>query len=312
VRRSLNKTGRYVRKPNKDPKSNELMEDHGVGYSSTGLVAQMREQDNLWKQGDVTVKLAKAYGYCWGVERAVRMAYEARNSFPDKRVHITNEIIHNPEVNQVRSAAAAASGGGSRRTGQHAARWQPLCGVQRRRPARQPASTQGGCQAGWQTRAAHSRLRCGRRRPAAACPGRRRQCRPPSRNPDPPQRLRELDINIFEDEAKGKDYSTIKEGDVVIFPAFGATVQEMQLFRDKNVEMVDTTCPWVAKVRGGGRGVGGGRFGRRQPGWRGKRGCSAGGGPAAASLALRRRARWRWPCCLPLPPQSLAPRPPNH
>lgn len=101
MRRSLNQTGRYVRKPSKDPKSNQLMEEHGVGYSSTGLVAQMREQDNLWKQGEVTVKLAKAYGYCWGVERAVRMAYEARNAFPDKRVHITNEIIHNPEVNQV-------------------------------------------------------------------------------------------------------------------------------------------------------------------------------------------------------------------
>jgi 4-hydroxy-3-methylbut-2-enyl diphosphate reductase len=111
VRRSLNKTGRYVRKPNKDPKSNQLMEDHGVGYSSTGLVAQMREQDNVWKQGDVSVKLAKAYGYCWGVERAVRMAYEARNSFPDKRVHITNEIIHNPEVNQVRRGVWGRGGG---------------------------------------------------------------------------------------------------------------------------------------------------------------------------------------------------------
>lgn len=79
------------------------MDQHGVGYSSTGLVAQMRENNNLWKQGEVTVKLAKAYGYCWGVERAVRMAYEARNAFPDKKVYITNEIIHNPEVNQVRA-----------------------------------------------------------------------------------------------------------------------------------------------------------------------------------------------------------------
>ena len=78
------------------------MEQHGVGYSSSGLVAQMRETNNLWQQGKVSVKLAKAYGYCWGVERAVRMAYEARNAFPDKKVHITNEIIHNPEVNQVR------------------------------------------------------------------------------------------------------------------------------------------------------------------------------------------------------------------
>lgn len=73
----------------------------GVGYSLSGLVAQMREQDNQWQQGEVTVKLAKAYGYCWGVERAVRMAYEARNANPDKKLYITNEIIHNPEVNQV-------------------------------------------------------------------------------------------------------------------------------------------------------------------------------------------------------------------
>lgn len=65
------------------------------------------------------------------------------------------------------------------------------------------------------------------------------------------QRLRELDIEIIEEEegTKGKDYSQIDGGDVVIFPAFGATVQEMKLFRDKGVQMIDTTCPWVTKVR---------------------------------------------------------------
>lgn len=65
------------------------------------------------------------------------------------------------------------------------------------------------------------------------------------------QRLRELDISIVEEvEGKGKDYSMIQGGDVVIFPAFGATAQEMKYFRDKGVNIVDTTCPWVAKVRG--------------------------------------------------------------
>lgn len=83
------------------------MEEHGVGYSTSGLVAQMRTKGNRWELGNVTVKLAKAYGYCWGVERAVRMAYEARNAFPDKKMHITNEIIHNPEVNTVSSIAHA-------------------------------------------------------------------------------------------------------------------------------------------------------------------------------------------------------------
>jgi hypothetical protein len=76
---------------------------------------------------------------------------------------------------------------------------------------------------------------------------------PPTPTPIPThlcaQRLRELDIEIFEDDdGAGKDYGRIGEGDVVIFPAFGATVQEMQLFKDKGVKMVDTTCPWVAKV----------------------------------------------------------------
>lgn len=95
-RRSLNTTGRYTRKPSNDPDSLALMEEHGVGYSTSGLVAQMRETGYAWKQGDVTVKLAEAYGFCWGVERAVQMAYEARKAYPGQRLHITNEIIHNP------------------------------------------------------------------------------------------------------------------------------------------------------------------------------------------------------------------------
>lgn len=111
VRRSLNQTGRYTRQPSNDKVSDALMEEHGVGYSSRGLVAQMRENGNTWTQGDVFVRLAQAYGYCWGVERAVRMAYEARQAFPNSKLHMTNEIIHNPQVNEVRTARA---GGGER------------------------------------------------------------------------------------------------------------------------------------------------------------------------------------------------------
>ena len=97
-RRSLNQTGRYTRKIFNDPASLTLMEEHGVGYSTTGLVAQMREAGNQWTQGEVAVKLAQAYGFCWGVERAVQMAYEARKAYPSQRLHITNEIIHNPSA----------------------------------------------------------------------------------------------------------------------------------------------------------------------------------------------------------------------
>ena len=61
----------------------------------------MRESGNLWQFKDITVKLANAYGYCWGVERAVQMAYEARKAYPGQKLYVTNEIIHNPAVNQV-------------------------------------------------------------------------------------------------------------------------------------------------------------------------------------------------------------------
>ena len=50
-RRSLGKTGRYQRNPINDPASLALMEEHGVGYSTTGLIAQMRLNGNLWQQG---------------------------------------------------------------------------------------------------------------------------------------------------------------------------------------------------------------------------------------------------------------------
>jgi len=62
------------------------------------------------------------------------------------------------------------------------------------------------------------------------------------------QRLKEMDINIIDDTGKGKDFSSIKQEDVVILPAFGASVQEMQMLNDRGVQIVDTTCPWVAKV----------------------------------------------------------------
>ena len=100
-RRSLGKSGKYIRNPINDKDSLALMETHGVGYSTTGLVAQMRESGNLWQFKDITIKLANAYGYCWGVERAVQMAYEARKAYPGQKLYVTNEIIHNPAVNQV-------------------------------------------------------------------------------------------------------------------------------------------------------------------------------------------------------------------
>ena len=54
-RRSLNKTGRYTRQPTNDKESLALMDDHGVGYSLRGLVAQIKDNGGVWQQVRSTV-----------------------------------------------------------------------------------------------------------------------------------------------------------------------------------------------------------------------------------------------------------------
>ena len=125
------------------------------------LIQTIRDRNYRLQIGDVTIRLAESFGFCWGVERAVAMAYEAREHFPTEKIWITNEIIHNPSVNQ---------------------------------------------------------------------------------------RLREMNVGFIELVGESKDFSVVEQGDVVILPAFGASIQEMQLLRDKGCKIVDTTCPWVSKV----------------------------------------------------------------
>ncbi|MBE9101404.1 4-hydroxy-3-methylbut-2-enyl diphosphate reductase [Vacuolonema iberomarrocanum] len=129
-------------------------------YQSS-LIQEIRANGYRLTRGDVTIRLAEAFGFCWGVERAVAMAYETRQQFPTERIWITNEIIHNPSVNQ---------------------------------------------------------------------------------------RLRDMNVEFVTVENGVKDFSGVGKGDVVILPAFGASVQEMQLLNDHGCTIVDTTCPWVSKV----------------------------------------------------------------
>lgn len=131
-----------------------------TAYQSS-LIQQIRDNNYRLERGAVTIRLAQAFGFCWGVERAVAIAYETRQHFPSERIWITNEIIHNPSVNQ---------------------------------------------------------------------------------------NLRDMEVGFIAVENGQKDFSVVDSGDVVILPAFGASVQEMQLLNDKGCKIVDTTCPWVSKV----------------------------------------------------------------
>ena len=58
-----------------------------------------------------------------------------------------------------------------------------------------------------------------------------------------------MEVEFIELVDGEKDFSNVKEGEVVILPAFGASVQEMRMLSDRKVQIVDTTCPWVSKVR---------------------------------------------------------------
>jgi len=64
------------------------------------LVNRVVESGHQLRVGDLTVRLAKEFGNCYGVDRAVQYAYETRRRFPDRRVYLTGELIHNPHVNR--------------------------------------------------------------------------------------------------------------------------------------------------------------------------------------------------------------------
>jgi 4-hydroxy-3-methylbut-2-enyl diphosphate reductase len=74
----------------------EQVESH---YRSL-VVERLRANGGILTVGDTTVRLAKQFGFCYGVERAIDLAYAARKVFQGRRLFIFGEIIHNPLVNE--------------------------------------------------------------------------------------------------------------------------------------------------------------------------------------------------------------------
>ncbi|KAJ8530143.1 hypothetical protein K7X08_036978 [Anisodus acutangulus] len=157
-RKNLTRSANYNRKG--FGHKEETLELMNREYTSD-IIKKLKGNGYEYTWGNVTVKLAESYGFCWGVERAVQIAYEARKQFPSERIWITNEIIHNPTVNK---------------------------------------------------------------------------------------RLEDMEVKNIPLEEGKKNFDVVDKGDVVVLPAFGAAVDEMLVLSDKNIQIVDTTCPWVTKV----------------------------------------------------------------
>src|SRR6195256_1000792 len=66
----------------------------------SAIVESLKANDYRLEAGGLTFRLAREFGFCYGVDRAVEYAYETRTKFPDRRLFLVGEIIHNPHVNE--------------------------------------------------------------------------------------------------------------------------------------------------------------------------------------------------------------------
>jgi 4-hydroxy-3-methylbut-2-enyl diphosphate reductase len=76
----------------------EVQDELAADYDGR-IVDLLRSNDYTLTAGEVTIRLAREFGFCYGVERAVDYAYQTRRKFPDRRIVLVGEIIHNPLVN---------------------------------------------------------------------------------------------------------------------------------------------------------------------------------------------------------------------
>lgn len=123
------------------------------------LIEKIKDSGYRWQSGRLTLYLAQEFGFCYGVDRAVDYAYQTRRRFPDQRVFLTGEIIHNPHVNM---------------------------------------------------------------------------------------RMREAGVRFLSDP--GELFDQLTPDDVVILPAFGITVRELEHLDRQGCTLVDTTCGSVLNV----------------------------------------------------------------
>ena len=78
----------------------ELVSAEVAVHYQSSLVEKIKDQGGKISRGNTTLLLAQDFGFCYGVERAIDLAYASRKVFPENRIFLIGEIIHNPDVNQ--------------------------------------------------------------------------------------------------------------------------------------------------------------------------------------------------------------------
>jgi 4-hydroxy-3-methylbut-2-enyl diphosphate reductase len=77
----------------------ELVSAEVAVHYQSSLVEKIKDSGGKITRGDTTLLLAQDFGFCYGVERAIDLAYASRKVFPENRIFLIGEIIHNPDVN---------------------------------------------------------------------------------------------------------------------------------------------------------------------------------------------------------------------
>jgi 4-hydroxy-3-methylbut-2-enyl diphosphate reductase len=99
----MNEAPADLKKPRVNVRRPDVMElvsaEVAVHFHSS-IVEKLRDKGGKVTIGNTTLLLAEQFGFCYGVERAIDLAYASRRVFPDHRIFLIGEIIHNPDVNR--------------------------------------------------------------------------------------------------------------------------------------------------------------------------------------------------------------------
>jgi 4-hydroxy-3-methylbut-2-en-1-yl diphosphate reductase len=99
----MSETAMNPKKPRVNVRRPDVMErvsaEVAIHFHST-IVEKLRDHGGKMTVGNTTVLLAEQFGFCYGVERAIDLAYASRRVFPENRIFLIGEIIHNPDVGQ--------------------------------------------------------------------------------------------------------------------------------------------------------------------------------------------------------------------